>query len=44
MAALSFLPVPIMFLFSRRLWWIWVGMALAFVGLFGWAMPLLAER
>ena len=44
MAALAWLPVPILFLFSRRFWWIWIGMALSFVGLFGWAMPLLAER
>lgn len=42
--AMAWLPVPIMFLFSRRLWWIWIGLALAFVGLFGWLMPLLAER
>ena len=44
MATLAWIPVPIMFLFSRQLWWIWVGMALAFIGTFGWAMPLLAER
>ena len=41
---LSFLPVPILFLLSRRFWWIWVGMSLSFFGLFGWLMPVLAER
>ncbi len=44
MAAMAWLPVPVLFLFSRRYWWIWVGRSLSFVGLFGWAMPWLAER
>ncbi len=44
MAALAWLPVPVLWLVSRRLWWMWLGMALVFVGLFGWAMPLLGAR
>lgn len=44
MAAIAWLPVPILWLISRRLWWMWLGMSLVFVGLFGWAMPLLGER
>lgn len=43
-ASLAFLPIPLLFLFSRRFWWIWIGMSLSFVGLFGWLMPVLAER
>ncbi len=43
-AAVAWLPMPILFLFSRRFWWMWVGMSLSFVGLFGWLMPVLAER
>ena len=42
--AVAWLPVPILFLFSQRYWWMWVGMSLCFVALFGWAMPVLAER
>jgi hypothetical protein len=41
---LAFLPVPILFALSRRLWWLWFSMSLAFAGLFGWLMPVLAER
>jgi hypothetical protein len=44
MAALGWLPVPLLWLLSRRLWWLWLAMAGAFVLLFGWAMPLLGER
>jgi len=43
-AALAWLPLPILFLFSRRFWWLWLGMSLSFLGLFGWLMPLAAER
>ncbi len=42
--ALAWLPIPVLYLLSRRFWWMWVGMSLAFVGLFGWLMPVLAER
>ena len=44
MGTLAFLPVPALFLFSRRFWWMWTGMSLSFFGLFGWLMPVLAER
>lgn len=44
MAAVAFLPVPILLALSRRLWWLWAVMSLSFAGLFGWLMPLLAER
>jgi hypothetical protein len=43
-AAMAWIPVPIMFLFSRRLWWMWIGMAFSFIGMFGWLMPVLAEQ
>ena len=42
--ALAWLPIPILWLSSRRFWWMWVGMSMSFVLLFGWAMPFLAER
>lgn len=44
MGALAFLPVPVLVALSRRLWWLWLSMSVSFVGLFGWLMPLLAER
>jgi hypothetical protein len=42
-SALAWLPLPVLYLFSRRFWWMWVGTSLCFIGLFGWAMPILAE-
>jgi hypothetical protein len=42
MVGLAWLPVPILFAVSRRLWWMWVSMALLFAGLFGWMLPHLA--
>ncbi|MGE0598052.1 MAG: hypothetical protein AB7J35_12930 [Dehalococcoidia bacterium] len=44
MGSLSFLPIPPLLLLARQYWWIWVGMSLSFLGLFGWLMPVLAER
>jgi len=44
MAALAWIPVPVMFMFFRSFWWMWVGTALCFLGLFGWLMPVLAEQ
>jgi hypothetical protein len=38
------LPIPPLMLFARKFWWIWVGMSASFLGLFGWVMPVLAER
>lgn len=43
-AALAWLPVPLLWLISRRHWWLWLGMSGAFAMLFGWAMPLLGEQ
>ncbi|PFG74706.1 hypothetical protein [Tepidiforma thermophila] len=43
-AALGWLPVPVLWLISRRLWWLWLGTSGSFIFLFGWAMPLLGER
>ena len=43
-AALALIPVPMLSLFWPRHWWLWCGMALAFLGLFGWLMPIFAER
>lgn len=44
MAVLALLPIPVLLVLSGRLWWLWLAMSLAFAGLFGWLMPLLAER
>lgn len=44
MAVLALLPIPALLVLSARLWWLWLTMSLAFAGLFGWLMPLLAER
>jgi hypothetical protein len=44
MGVLALLPLPVLVVLSGRLWWLWLTMALAFAGLFGWLMPLLAER
>jgi hypothetical protein len=43
-AILAVLPLPLLLLLWGRHWWVWAGMSGAFLGLFGWAMPLLAER
>lgn len=42
--ALAWLPLPPLLIFARRYWSLWCGMVLAFIGLFGWLMPLLAAR
>lgn len=42
--AIAWLPLPILLMLGRRYWWLWCSMSLAFVGLFGWLMPVLAER
>ena len=42
--ALAWLPLPPLLIFARRYWWLWCGQSAAFVGLFGWLMPLLAAR
>ena len=44
MVAIGAMPVPLLLIFWPRLWWLWCGMALAFVGLFGWFMPLMAAE
>jgi hypothetical protein len=44
MAALALMPLPFLLLVWPRSWWVFVAMSLGFVGLFGWTMPLLAER
>ncbi len=43
-ATIAVLPVPVLLILSTRLWWLWAGMSAAFLGLFGWLMPVLAER
>jgi len=43
-AAVAWLPLPPLVIFGRRFWRLWCGMAVLFVGLFGWLMPLLAAR
>ena len=41
---LGLVPLGPLLVIGRRYWWIWGGMSASFVALFGWAMPLLAER
>lgn len=41
---LALLPLPPLVLVVRRYWWLWMGLSVAFVGSFGWVMPLLAAR
>ena len=42
MGTLAFLPVPALFLFSRRFWWMWDGVSVGFFGRFGGLMPPVA--
>ncbi|MFN0094561.1 MAG: hypothetical protein ACKVVT_07250 [Dehalococcoidia bacterium] len=44
MLALGLMPLPLLTLLWARNWWLWLGMSLAFTGLFGWVMPLLEAR
>ncbi len=44
MVTLSVLPLPPLMLMASRMWWLWVTMSVSFAGLFGWLMPLAAER
>lgn len=44
MFALGWLPLPLLYLVRRRYLWLWASMSACFVALFGWLMPLLAER
>jgi len=43
-AAAALIPLPLMVLLWRRNWWVWCALSAAFLGLFGWLMPVLAER
>lgn len=43
-AAMAWLPLPLLFILRRQYWWLWCSMSACFVALFGWLMPLLAER
>lgn len=43
-ASIAWLPLPPLIIFIRHQWPLWVGTGVAFVVLFGWAMPLLAAR
>ncbi|MCK9518188.1 MAG: hypothetical protein M0R74_04030 [Dehalococcoidia bacterium] len=42
--AIAVMPLPLLFLFFRRQWWIWCGLSASFVLLFGWLMPLMAQH
>lgn len=44
MVIFSLLPIAPLMVLSSRLWWVWVTMSVSFAGLFGWLMPLAAER
>lgn len=43
-AAVALMPLPLLLLFFRKQWWIWCGLSASFVVLFGWLMPLMAQR
>lgn len=40
----SVAPVMLLSILWTRLWWMWVGLGLPCVGLFGWLLPHLAGR
>ncbi len=40
----SIAPVMLLSILWTRLWWMWVGLGLPCVGLFGWLLPHLAGR
>jgi len=42
--AFAWFPLPVLWLVSRKFWWLWLGMSLSFLVLFGWLMPVAAER
>ncbi len=42
-AALAVMPLPFLMLVSRKRWWLYCAMSGAFLGLFGWLMPILAR-
>ncbi|HMO53323.1 MAG TPA: hypothetical protein PJ994_02365 [Tepidiformaceae bacterium] len=44
MVTLAVLPLPPLMLIGGRFWWLWLTMSVSFAGLFGWLMPLAAER
>jgi hypothetical protein len=44
MVTLAVLPLPPLLLIAGRMWWLWITMSVSFAGLFGWLMPLAAER
>jgi hypothetical protein len=44
MTAFALMPLPFLALVWPRSWWLWVAMSAAFLALFGWTMPILAER
>ncbi len=44
MVIVGFLPIPPLLVLFRQWWWLWLSQSVSFALLFGWAMPLLAER
>lgn len=44
MVIVALFPLVPLLLLGPRFWWVWVGLAASFAGLFGWLMPLLAAR
>jgi hypothetical protein len=43
-AAVAVMPLPLLILFFRKQWLIWCGLSAAFVLLFGWLMPIMAQH
>lgn len=43
-AALSLMPLPFALLTWPRKWWLWLILSGSFLGLFGWAMPIMAAQ
>jgi hypothetical protein len=44
MVIIALLPLPPLMVLFRRWWWVWLSLSVSFAGLFGWVMPLLADR
>ncbi len=43
-AALGLMPLPFFLLVWPRRWWLWLMLSGSFLGLFGWAMPIMAAQ
>lgn len=44
LAVVAIMPLPFLVLVLRKYWWLWAAMSASFTALFGWLMPLMAQR